>query len=150
MLEKLTTHDVQDVSALFSLADKCAKAAEGRAWHSPAAQAAKGESKPSAGAQAQGSSNGNKKKEAGGNQPLARAPTAAATVAGGGRGGPRGDKRPHQPSNSDDDNTKCPVHNSMRHTTSECREIKKLMEQFRKKMQQQRQDGAPSRQREGK
>jgi hypothetical protein len=26
MLEKLATHDVQDVSALFSLADKCAKA----------------------------------------------------------------------------------------------------------------------------
>jgi hypothetical protein len=50
MLEKLVTHDVQDVSALFSLADKCAKAAEGRAWHSPAAQVAKGESKPSAGA----------------------------------------------------------------------------------------------------
>jgi hypothetical protein len=51
MLEKLTTHDVQDVSALFSLVDKCAKATEGRAWHSPATQAAKGESKPSARAQ---------------------------------------------------------------------------------------------------
>jgi hypothetical protein len=37
MLEKLTTHDVKDVSALFSLADKCAKAAEGRAWHSQSA-----------------------------------------------------------------------------------------------------------------
>jgi hypothetical protein len=37
MLENLTTHDVQDVSMLFSLADKCAKATEGRAWHSPAA-----------------------------------------------------------------------------------------------------------------
>jgi hypothetical protein len=36
MLEKLATHDVQDVSALFSLANKCAKAMEGRAWHSPA------------------------------------------------------------------------------------------------------------------
>jgi hypothetical protein len=32
----------------------------------------------------------------------------------------------------------------------ECREIKKLAEQFREKMQQQRQDGAPSHQREGK
>jgi hypothetical protein len=32
--EKLATHDVQDVSTLFSLADKCARAAEGRAWHS--------------------------------------------------------------------------------------------------------------------
>jgi hypothetical protein len=67
MLEKLATHDVQDVSALFSLADKCAKATEGRAWHSPAAQATKGESKPSAGAQAQGGGNinNNNKKKAG-------------------------------------------------------------------------------------
>jgi hypothetical protein len=37
ILEKLTTHDIKDVSALFSLVDKCAKAAEGRAWHSPVA-----------------------------------------------------------------------------------------------------------------
>jgi hypothetical protein len=50
MLEKLTTHDVQDVSALFSLTDKCAKAGEGRAWHSPVTHTAKGESKPSVGA----------------------------------------------------------------------------------------------------
>jgi hypothetical protein len=38
----------------------------------------------------------------------------------------------------------------MRHTASECQEIKKLTEQFREKMQQQRQDGVPSCQREGK
>jgi hypothetical protein len=39
----------------------------------------------------------------------------------------------------------CLVHNSTRHTASECREIKKLAEQFHEKMQQQsRQDGAPS------
>jgi hypothetical protein len=31
MLEKLTTHDIQDVAELFSLADRCAKAIEGRA-----------------------------------------------------------------------------------------------------------------------
>jgi hypothetical protein len=44
-----------------------------------------------------------------------------------------------------------PVHNSTRHTASECWEIKKLAEQFHEKMQQHsRQDGAPSRQREGK
>jgi hypothetical protein len=140
MLEKLATHDVQDVSALFSLADKCAKAAEGRTWHSPAAQAAKGENKPSAEAQAQGGGSGNKKKKkkAGGNQPLAGAPTAAAVVVGAGRGGPRGDKCPCLPSNSDDGSTKCPMHKSMHHTTSECREIKKLAEQFCEKMQQQR------------
>jgi hypothetical protein len=34
MLEKLATHDVETVSTLFTLTDKCARAAEGRAWHS--------------------------------------------------------------------------------------------------------------------
>jgi hypothetical protein len=94
MLEKLDTHDIQDVSALFSLADNCAKAAEGRAWHSPVAQTVKGESKPNNRTQARGSGSGNdnakkkkKKKKAGGNQPLARAPTAAAAATGGARGG---------------------------------------------------------------
>jgi uncharacterized Zn finger protein (UPF0148 family) len=81
--------------------------------------------------------------QAGGNQPLAGAPTTAVAAAGGVRGG----KRPRLP--SDDGSTKCPVHNSTRHTVVECQEIKKLMKQFREKMQQ-RQDDAPSRQREGK
>jgi hypothetical protein len=53
------------------MADKCAKTAEGRAWHSPIAQAVKGESKPNAGTQAQGDGNGNNtsknKKKTGGN-----------------------------------------------------------------------------------
>jgi hypothetical protein len=31
MLEKLAMHDVQDVSKLFSLANKCVRAAEGSA-----------------------------------------------------------------------------------------------------------------------
>jgi hypothetical protein len=34
MLEKLAMHDVETVPMLFALADKCARAAEGRAWHS--------------------------------------------------------------------------------------------------------------------
>jgi hypothetical protein len=34
MLEKLATHDVEIVTTLFALADKCARAAEGHAWHS--------------------------------------------------------------------------------------------------------------------
>jgi hypothetical protein len=135
MLEKLATHDIQDVSALFSLADKCVRAAEGRAWHSPAAPASKEVSKPNAGTTAQDVGK-SKKKKAGGSQSLAGAPSAAAAaaVAGGGRGGQRGDKRPRQPSNSDEGGAKCPVHNSTRHTASECREIKKLAEQFCEKM----------------
>jgi hypothetical protein len=131
MLEKLATHNIQDVSALFSLADKCSRAAEGRVWHSPAAPASKEASKPNAGTSAQGvGGKGKKKKKAGGSQSLAGAPTAAAvaTAANGGRGGQRGDKGPRQPSNSDEGGAKCPVHNSTRYTTSECREIKKLAE----------------------
>jgi hypothetical protein len=34
MLEKLATHDVETVTTLFALADKCARATEGCAWHS--------------------------------------------------------------------------------------------------------------------
>jgi hypothetical protein len=34
MLEKLATHQVETVTTLFALADKCARAAKGRAWHS--------------------------------------------------------------------------------------------------------------------
>jgi hypothetical protein len=34
MLEKLASHDVEMVSTLFAQADKCARAAEGRVWHS--------------------------------------------------------------------------------------------------------------------
>jgi hypothetical protein len=34
MLEKLATHDVETIPTLFALADKCARAAEGHAWHS--------------------------------------------------------------------------------------------------------------------
>jgi hypothetical protein len=33
MLEKLAMHDVETVTTLFALADKCARATEGRAWH---------------------------------------------------------------------------------------------------------------------
>jgi hypothetical protein len=34
MLEKLATHDAETVPTLFALADKCARATEGLAWHS--------------------------------------------------------------------------------------------------------------------
>jgi hypothetical protein len=34
MLEKLATHQVETVTTLLALADKCARAAEGHAWHS--------------------------------------------------------------------------------------------------------------------
>jgi hypothetical protein len=89
MLEKLATHDIQDVFALFNLVDKYAKATKGHAWHSPVTQAVKGESKPNIKTHAQGggnsSNNNNNNKKDDGNQPLDEAPTvvAAATVVGG-------------------------------------------------------------------
>jgi hypothetical protein len=88
MLEKLATHDIQDVPELFSLVDKCARATEGHAWHTTPILEAGKESKPNAGAATQGSSssnnnNNNKKKVGGNNQPLVAAPTATAVVAGG-------------------------------------------------------------------
>jgi hypothetical protein len=33
MLEKLATRDTEDVTYLFSIIDKCARAAEGQIWH---------------------------------------------------------------------------------------------------------------------
>jgi hypothetical protein len=90
----------------------------------------KGESKPSAGAQVQGGSNGNNnnKKKADSNQPLIGVPTVAVAATGGGHGGPKGNKHPRQSSNSDDGNTKCLVHNCTCHSASECQEIKRLTE----------------------
>jgi hypothetical protein len=90
MLEKLTTYDIQDVAELFSLADKCVRAVEGRAWHAqPTMEVGKG-AKPEASAAAQGGGSKKKKKKKAGssNQPLARAPTAVvvAAMVGGGRG----------------------------------------------------------------
>jgi hypothetical protein len=32
MLDKLVTHDVETITTLFALANKCARAVEGRAW----------------------------------------------------------------------------------------------------------------------
>jgi hypothetical protein len=68
MLEKLATHDIQDISVLFSLADKCTRVAEGRVWHSSAAPVGKEESKLNASMTPQcGGIKNNKKTKAGGN-----------------------------------------------------------------------------------
>jgi hypothetical protein len=48
MLEKLATHEVKDVSQLYNLADKCARPAEGRAWHSQPAPRPEKASNPKA------------------------------------------------------------------------------------------------------
>jgi hypothetical protein len=152
MLKKLAIHDVQDISELFSLADKCARVTEGRAWHSQPAPKTMKAGKPDADAAAQsnGKNKKKKKKADSNNKSLVGASTAAAAAAGGGHG-PRGDKRPRQPSGSDEGDLRCPVHNSRRHSAEECREIKKLVKQFLKQQKQQPcRDGTPPRQQEGK
>jgi hypothetical protein len=78
MLEKLATHDVETVPTLFALADKCARAAEGHAWHSA----------PQTGATQTGGSGAvprdGKKKKKGRcyERPQSTAPVVAATTGG--------------------------------------------------------------------
>jgi hypothetical protein len=78
ILEKLATHDVETIPTLFSLADKCARAAEGRAWHS-APQTGVTQTGGS-GAIAQDSKK--KKKNHGHERPQAAAPIVAAAAGG--------------------------------------------------------------------
>jgi hypothetical protein len=129
MLEKLATRDIQDITKLFSLVNKCARATEGHAWHTPPAPETGKVGKPNAGSAAQRSGNNNSKQVSGNNQPLASAPTAAAAtiVVSGGRG-PRNDKCPHQMSSCDDSGAWFPMHNSTCHNIGKCQEIKKHVE----------------------
>jgi hypothetical protein len=67
MLEKLATHDVETITTLFALADKCARAAEGRAWHS--APQIRVTQMGGSGAATQGGNNNMKKKNHGHDRP---------------------------------------------------------------------------------
>jgi hypothetical protein len=76
MLEKLATHQVETVTTLFALADKCARAAEGHAWHStpqggPAQMGGSSVTAP-------GSSKKRNKKNRGMNKPQTRVASARA------------------------------------------------------------------------
>jgi hypothetical protein len=136
MLEKIATHDVTDASALFALADKCSKAAEGRAWHSSAEAAASKKSAPAPAPAGDPSKKKKKKKKSGGANPMTGAPTAAAAA----DKDQRPKKRPRQPPGSGEKGTWCPVHQTDRHSAEECREVQKLAERYRNK-QSRRDDG---------
>jgi hypothetical protein len=116
MLEKLAMHDVETITMLFALADKCARATEGRAWHSP----------PQTGVAQTGglgavTQDGKKKKKK--NHGHERPQTAALVVAAAIEGRIEHNKRPRpQGGNSGS----CPVHPNSRHSASECYEIIKL------------------------
>jgi hypothetical protein len=140
MLEKLATHDVETVPTLFALADKCARAAEGRAWHSApqigAAQAG------GSGAVAQDGKK-RKKKNCGNEKPHSAALVVAAATGG------RGDrnKRPRRPRGN---SGTCPVHPSGRHSAAECHEIIDLAKRVSAWREQSSGDGSPPRRRLGK
>jgi hypothetical protein len=49
MLEKPAMHDIKDVTQQFSLAEKCARALDGRAWHTPPTPEAGKDGQPNTG-----------------------------------------------------------------------------------------------------
>jgi hypothetical protein len=139
MLEKLATHDVETVPTLFTLADKCARAAEGRAWHSA----------PQTGTTQTGGSGAiprdtrKKKKGRGYEKPQPTVLVVAAAIGG------RGDrnKRP-RPQRGNGDS--CPIHPNGRHSAAECREIIDLAKRVSERCEQSSRDGSPPRRRPGK
>src|SRR6185312_6860810 len=114
MLEKLATHEVESVTTLFSLADKGARAAEGRAWHSAPQDGDAKAGGSSATAQGGGKK---KKKNRGRGEPHSGGPVVAA----GGQN--THGKRPRPQGGS---GGSCPVHPTARHSAADCREIQKL------------------------
>jgi hypothetical protein len=140
MLEKLATDDVESVPTLFALADKWARAAEGRVWHSAtqtgAAQAG------GSGAVAQDGKK-KKKKNCGNEKPHSAALVVAAATGG------RGDrnKRPRPPRGN---GGTCPMHPNGRHSATEYREIIDLAKRVSAQREQSSGDGSPPRRRPGK
>jgi hypothetical protein len=110
MLEKLATHDVETVITLFALADKCARAAKGRAWHS-APQTGVAQT-GGLGAITQDDKK-NKKKNHDHEKPQSAAPIVAAAT--GGRS-----ERNKRPRPQGGNSGTCPMHPNSRHCASEC------------------------------
>jgi hypothetical protein len=140
MLEKLATHDVKTVPTLFALADKCARAAEGRAWHS-APQTRVAQSSGSGAVPRDGKKK--KKKDHDYQKPRSTALVVAATTGG------RGDRN-KRPWLQKGNNGPCPVHPNIRHSAAECREIIDLTKRVNERREQSSKDGSPPRHRPGK
>jgi hypothetical protein len=139
MLEKLATHDVEIVPTLFALADKCARAAEGRAWHSA----------PQTGTTQTGGSGaiplGGRKKRKGRGYEKPQSTVLVITAATGGRGDRNKHPRPQRGNGGP-----CPVHPNGRHSAAECREIIDLAKHASERREQSSRDGSPPRRRPGK
>jgi hypothetical protein len=140
MLEKLAMHDVETITTVFALADKCARAAEGRAWHSsPQTGVAK---TGGSGAVAQ---DGKKKKKK--NCGSERLPSAALVVVAATGGWNERNKRPRSQRGN---NGSCPIHPNSRHSATECCEIIELVKHISEQREQTSKDGSPPRRRPGK
>jgi hypothetical protein len=140
MLEKLATHDMETFPTLFALVDKCARAAEGRAWHSA----------PQTGAAQSGGSgavpwNGKKKKKKDCDHQKPRSTALVVAAATGGWGDRNKCPRPQRGNSGS-----CPVHPNGRHSAADCREIIDLAKHVSKRREQSSKDGSPPRRRPGK
>jgi hypothetical protein len=140
MLEKLATHDVETVPTLFALADKCARAAEGHAWHSA----------PQTGAAQSGGSgavprDGKKKKKKDRDHQKPRSTALVIAAATGGQGDHNKCPRPQRGNSGP-----CPVHPNGRHSVAECREIIDLAKHISEWREQSSKDGSPPRRRPDK
>jgi hypothetical protein len=135
MLEKLATHDVETITTLFALADKCARAIEGRAWHStPQIRVAQ---MGGSGAIIQDGKK-KKKKNRGHEKPQSAAPIVAAATGG------RSERNKH-PRPQEGSSGTCPMHPNSCHSASECRKIIKLAKRVNKRLEQTSKDGSPPR-----
>jgi hypothetical protein len=140
MMEKLATHDVETIPTLLALADECARAAEGRAWHSA----------PQTGAAQSGGSgaipqDGKKKKKKDHDYQKPRSTALVVAAATGGRGDRNKRPRPQRGNSGS-----CPVHPNGRHSAAECREIIDLAKRVSERREQSSKDGSPPRRQPGK
>ena len=131
---------METVPTLFALAHKCARAAEGHAWHSaPQTGAAQ-----SGGSVAVPQDSKKKKKK---DRDYQRSRSTALVVAAATRGLGDRNKRPRpQRGNSGS----CHVHPNSRHSIAECREIIELTKRVSERREQTSKDGSPPRRRPGK
>jgi hypothetical protein len=133
MLDKLATHDVETVPTLLALADKCTKAAEGRAWHSA----------PQTGAAQLGGSGAvpwdrKKKKKKDRDYQKPRSTSLVVTATTGGQG-----DRNKRPRLQRGNIGSCPVHPNGHHNAAECREIIDLVKRVSERHEQSSKDDSP-------
>jgi hypothetical protein len=140
MMEKLATHDVETVATLFALADKCARAAEGRAWHSaPQTRVAQ------MGGSGAVTQDGKKRRRRTAATRSRRLLLRSSQPRLGGR-----NKRNKRPRPQGGNSGSCPMHPNSRHSAAECREIIKLAKRVSERREQNSKDGSPPRRWSGK